>query len=164
MYEGFDHGLRPVTKFDTIDFRAGEHDMRQRGFYMGNIFADDTMLETGTMHPHGRFVHMYLNGVYHGVYHAREHWDAKMSARYLGGTDLNYETINGNANIGVTWDVGSIADGDGTAWSRIKAQRTSFAGVRPYLDVPEYTDWQLMWMFGRCEGEYRIAGPWFSEA
>lgn len=159
IYEGYDHGLRPVTQFDTIDFRAGEHDMRQRGFYMGNIFTDDTMLETGTMHPHGRFVHMYLNGVYHGVYHAREHWDAKMAARYLGGSDLNYETINGNANIGVTWDVGSIADGDGSAWARIKSLRSNFSGVRPFIDIGEYTDWLLMWMFGRCEGEYRIAGP-----
>ena len=48
IYEGYDHGLRPVTKFDTIDFRAGEHDMRQRGFYMGNIFADDMTLDSFT--------------------------------------------------------------------------------------------------------------------
>ena len=71
IFKGHDHGIRPVEVFDQIELRGGSHDMNQRGFYMSNRFTDDSMLEMGNLAPHGRFVHVYLNGRYWGQYHLR---------------------------------------------------------------------------------------------
>jgi hypothetical protein len=159
VFAGFDRGIAAVDEFDELELRGGSHDMSQRGFYMSNAFTDDTMLEMGHLNPHGRFVHLYLNGVYWGMYHLRERWSAAMHQEYLGGAKTDYESINGNWNVGGWADPGSPYDGDGSVWARIKELRSDYAAVKPWLDVPQYVDYMLMWMFGGAETEYRAVGP-----
>lgn len=159
VFAGADRGMPALEEFDQLELRNGSHDMEMRGFYMSNIFTDDTLLEMGRLNPHGRFVHLYLNNVYWGVYHLRERWGAAMHASYLGGSKTNYESINGNWNVGGWADPGTPYDGDGSVWTRIKGLRGSYRQVKPWLDVPEYVDYMLMWMFGGSEDEYRCVGP-----
>ncbi|MBN1420834.1 MAG: lamin tail domain-containing protein [Planctomycetes bacterium] len=159
LFEGHDRGIPAVERFDQIELRAGSHDMSQRGFYMSNRFTDDTMLDMGNLNPHGRFVHLYLNGTYWGQYHLRERWNASMLAEYLGGDKDDYEAINGNWNVGGWPDPGVPYDGDGSAWTRIKSLRDDYEAVKPYLDVRHYVDYMLMFMFGNSEDEYRCVGP-----
>jgi hypothetical protein len=153
-------GFLPVGSFDQLELRSGSHDMKQRGFYMSNRFTDDIMLDMGNLNPHGRFVHLYLNGSYWGMYHLRERWNADMLSKYLGGPKEEYESINGNWNVG-GWaePVVTAYDGDGSAWERIKRLRNDYRAVRPYLDVPHYIDYMLMFMYGNSEDEYRCSGP-----
>lgn len=159
IYEGYDRSLLAADSFDEIELRNCSHDMAMRGFYMSNLFTDDVLLEMGQLNPHGRFVHLYLNGVYWGLYHIRERWSASMHASYLGGSKSDYESINGNWNVGGWADPGVPYDGDGTAWDRIKSLRGNYVQVKPYLNVPQYVDYMLMWMFGGSEDEYRCVGP-----
>ena len=107
-YENFD----PAERVDGIDLRAGNHDMAARGAYMSNRFTDDSMLDMGQINPHGRFVHVYLNGVYWGQYHLRERWNAAMLAEYFGGEKADYEAINAN-NTGSNFLEGQVYDGTG---------------------------------------------------
>ena len=80
LFDGFNYKYYPpADRFDIIDLRSGSHDMQSRGAYMSNRFTDDTMLEMGNLAPHGRFVHVYLNGNYWGQYHLRERWNADMA-------------------------------------------------------------------------------------
>ncbi|MBN9693781.1 MAG: CotH kinase family protein [Verrucomicrobia bacterium] len=158
-FAGFERGLAAVDEFDQLDLRSGSHDMDQRGFYLANAFVDDTLLEAGHLNPHGRFVHLYLNGSYWGLYHLRERWGAAMHARYLGGSRTNYESINGNWNVGGWPDPGVPYDGDGSAWTTLKSKRDDYTAARPWLDVPEYIDFMITWMFGGAEDEYRCVGP-----
>jgi hypothetical protein len=159
LFAGFDHGLAPVSEFNQLELRSGSHDMSMRGFYMSNIFTDDTLLEMGQLNPHGRFVHLYLNGTYWGMFHLRERWDAAMHQSYLGGNKTNYESINGNWNVGGWADPGVPYDGDGSTWEKVKLLRTNYTAVKTLVDVPEYVDYMLMWMFGGSEDEYRCVGP-----
>ncbi|MFO1500372.1 MAG: FN3 associated domain-containing protein [Verrucomicrobiota bacterium] len=158
IFAGHEHGLAAVEEFDQLELRGGSHDMVERGFYMSNLFADDSLLEMGHLNPHGRFVHVYLNGSYWGVYHLRERWNAGMHRRYLGGAATNYESINGNWNVG-GWAPGKAYDGDGRTWRKVLADRANYGRVRHWVDVGEYVDFMLLWMFGRCEDEYRCVGP-----
>ena len=159
IFDGYDRGLAPVDEFNQLELRSGSHDMSQRGFYMSNIFTDDTLLEMGRLNPHGRFVHLYFNGAYWGLYHLRERWDAAMHQSYLGGARTNYESINGNWNVGGWADPGSPYDGDGSVWEKVKTLRADFSAVKSLLDVPEFVDYMVMWMFGGAEDEYRCVGP-----
>ena len=89
LFDGFEYKHYPPTdRFDIMDLRSGSHDMRSRGAYMSNRFTDDSMLDMGNLAPHGRFVHVYLNGSYWGQYHLRERWNADMASSYLGGPRL----------------------------------------------------------------------------
>jgi hypothetical protein len=159
LFEGFDHDLAAADQFDQLELRSGSHDMVTRGFYMANIFTDDTLLDMGQLNPHGRFVHLYLNGTYWGLFHLRERWNASMHQSYLGGARSNYESINGNWNVGGWADPGTPYDGDGSTWNRIKELRSNYSAVKPLLDVPQYIDYMLMWLFGGAEDEYRCVGP-----
>ncbi len=159
LFDGHENGVPAVDTFDQLELRGGSHDMVARGFYMSNRLTDDTMLDMGNLNPHGRFVHLYINGTYWGQYHLRERWNASMQAEYLGGKKDDYEAINGNWNVGGWADPGSVYDGDGSAWQNIKNLRANYVAVSPYLDVAHYVDYMLMWMFGNSEDEYRCAGP-----
>ncbi|MCK6501484.1 MAG: hypothetical protein L6Q38_18555, partial [Nitrospira sp.] len=54
---------------------------------------------------------------------------------------------------------GTPYDGDGALWSRIKSLRGNYRSVKEWVDVPQYIDMMLVWMFGGCEDEYRCVGP-----
>lgn len=165
LFDGFDRGIAANDSFDQLNLRSGSHDMVARGFYMSNRFTDDTMLDMGNINPHGRFMHLYINGRYWGVYHVRERWSASTLKEYLGGPKDKYEAINGNWNVGGWADpVAPPYDGDGSAWERIKTLGLSsspdnYDDLIPYLDMPHYIDYMIMWMFGNAEDEYRCVGP-----
>ena len=158
LFAGHEHGLAVAEEFDQLELRSGSHDMEMRGFYMSNICTDDTLLEMGRLNPHGRFVHLYLNGIYWGIYHLRERWGAAMHQQYFGGSSTNYESINGNLNVG-GWSDGTVYDGDGSVWKKIKSLRSDYQAIRSWLDVPQFTDYMIMWLFGGSEDEYRCVGP-----
>ena len=111
--------MPPAQEFDSINLRSGSHDMIDRGAYMSNRFTDDTMLEMGHIAPHGRFVHVYLNGTYWGMYHLRERWNAAMASEYLGGSKEDYEAINAN-NSGSEFLQGVVFDGTGKYWTETR--------------------------------------------
>ena len=73
LFNGFEHGVPPPGHPSTSSNSApARQDMVERGFYMAGPFVQDSMMDLrGDLNPHGRFVHVYLNGVYWGQYDAR---------------------------------------------------------------------------------------------
>ncbi|MBA7487128.1 hypothetical protein ES707_22690 [subsurface metagenome] len=159
LFEGYDYGISPVEVFDRLDLHAGHHDMSQRGFYMSSRLTEDTMLDIGNLNPHGRFVHLYVNGVYWGQYNLHERWNADMNAQYLGREKEDYKSIKPHVNQGGWGDLGEPYDGDGSAWQQVLSLRNSYESLKPYLDFNSYIDFMLMYMFGRSEAEFRCVGP-----
>ena len=159
LFTGNEHGLHAVQEFDGLELRSGSHDMNQRGFYMSNLYTDQVLMEMGHLAPHGRFVHLYLNGAYWGLYHMRERWNAAMSASYLGGKKEDYEAINGNYNVGGWATPGQPFDGDGAAWEYAKSHSTNYPEIRGLIDVPDFTDYMITFMFGNSEDEWRGVSP-----
>jgi len=167
LFEGFERGVPATESFDQLNFRSGSHDMSQRGFYMSNRFVDDTLLDLGHIAPHGRFVHIYINGSYWGQYHMRERWNADFLAQYYGGDEDDFEAINGNVNNGNNtpngWSPGDVYDGDGIAWDNINALTDpavngNYQAVSQLVNMEEYIDYMLLYMSGRSENEYRAGG------
>ncbi len=158
LFEGFEHSVPAVEQFDQIELRAGGHDMKMRGFYMSNRFVDDILLESGHLNPHGRFVNVYINGVYWGQYHLRERWNDAMFAEYFDAEKEDFEAINGNLNLGGWSPIEIPYAGDGSAWENVKLLREDYMAVKDYLDVPQYINFMLTFMYGNCENEYRTVG------
>ena len=158
LFDGFENGRAAVDQFDALDLRTGSHDMKMRGAYLSNRFTDNSMLEMGHFNPHGRFVHLFINGTYWGQYHLRERWSAAMAAEYFGGKKEDYEAINGNDNQGGDFGPGSPYDGDGSGWEHIKqlaAGPTPWQSLPARVDLAAYLDFMLLFMSGNSETEYR---------
>jgi hypothetical protein len=159
LFRGFDRGFLARESFDEIDLAGGSHDMLERGFYMAGRFTEDTMLDMGSLNPHGRFVNVYFNGRYWGQYHARERLTDSFLADYLGGETEDYVNVRGNDNVGDNFIPGTPDPRNRAPWETLRANRGSYLEARPYLDVPHLIDFMLLWFYGNCETEYRAAGP-----
>ena len=158
VFAGHDYRIEPSEEIDALELRSGSHDMSQRGAYMSNRFADDTLLDMGNIAPHGRFVHVYINGTYWGQYHLRERWNASMLSEYFGGDDDEYEAINANDNF--IEDL-TVYDGDGDQWAQAEATAAGpqpFTNAANYVDIPNLIDFMLLYATGNCESEFRSAG------
>ena len=159
IFEGFHYKHHPpAEEFDVINLRSGSHDMNSRGAYMSNRFTDDTMLDMGNIAPHGRFVHVYLNGTYWGQYHMRERWSADMASSYFGGSKNEYEAVNANDNFRNDEEV---YDGSGRFWAATKSLvlgEDPFNEASDYIDIANIIDFMLVWVSGDSESEFRSFG------
>ncbi|MFT5106386.1 MAG: hypothetical protein ACI9UA_002009, partial [Pseudoalteromonas tetraodonis] len=161
IFEGHEYSkIPPASQVDSIDLRAGNHDMSARGAYMSNRFTDDTMLDMGQIAPHGRFVHIYINGLYWGQYHMRERWNASMLSEYFGGVKDDYEAINAN-NSGNEFQTGSVFDGTGQYWTETQNLvngANPFASAKGHIDMDNVFNFMMLWVSGNSESEFRAAG------
>ena len=159
LFKGFENGFLTVDAFDEIDLRGGGHDMNSRGFYMSARFTEDSMLEMGSLNPHGRYVHLYFNGEYWGQYHARERLTDAFLADYLGGKSEDYVNIRGNDNAGSSFVPGTPDLLNREPWEFVLANKGKYEQIKQWVDIPHFIDFMLMWNYGNAETEYRAAGP-----
>ena len=90
----------PVDRFDSIVLRSqgsrGWQDFRdpEQSQYIRDAFARDTARDMGKADGHATYVHLYLNGLYWGLYMPVERPDADFGAEYFGGDAADYDAIN----------------------------------------------------------------------
>ncbi len=88
-----------VDEFDQIILRAGANDGYAWAGYEDHVqytrdqFARDLQRATGNASAHGRFVHLYINGLYWGLYNPCERPDASFSASYYGGEKEDWDAF-----------------------------------------------------------------------
>lgn len=144
LFEGYEKGIPATDTFDQLNLRTGSHDSpfwsgrgfnyEPRGSYLRSRWSDDTMLAMGHKTTHGRYVHVYLNGVYWGQHHLRERFNDDFLASYFGGDSDQYEMIN----------EGIASDGDGSTWETIKSLSNNWQQVRQYLDQHQFVDYMIL--------------------
>ena len=158
LFIGFDRGVLATTSFDDLDFRSGSQDMNERGFYMAGRFVEDSVLDMGSLNPHGRFVHLYVNAVYWGQYDCRELLVEPCLADYLGGAKEDYVVVRGNDNVSDDFVLGTPEPPNIQPWETTRSLKSFYNGVRSRLDVSHLLDFMLRWNYGNCESEYRGCG------
>ena len=98
-------------------------------------------------HPSARglFVHLYLNGLYWGLYNPSERPSGPFVAAHLGGEPEDYDVRNG----------ANILEGDETAWKQLMALANAgvegereFAALQELLDIPELIDFLIANFYG----------------
>ena len=91
----FDDGA--VNEFDTLILRANFNDGWTGGNnaqYIRELFTNETMLAIGGAASHGNFVHLYVDGLYWGLYNPVERPDASFAAKYLGNDKTEWDAYN----------------------------------------------------------------------
>jgi len=139
----------PTSSFGEIRLFAGHQNswhsnyggMPARAQYLREIYARDTLFDMGQRSSHGISVHLYLNGIYWGMYQSAENPDADFFASYFGGTDGDYDVFKDN----------DLEDGDSAALDALRAllladlsSPPNYQAVLQYLDVESLADYVLM--------------------
>ncbi|MCB9549275.1 MAG: CotH kinase family protein [Myxococcales bacterium] len=143
-------------RFDTLTLRANSNDGWQwsgagsRPLYIRDAFARATRRAMGGEASRGRFAHLYLNGIYWGVYEIVERPDAAYSATHFGGERDDWDAINS----------GTAVDGDLAAWNALIAALnagvaaddayravTGQADASQLIDPVDYADYMLTNLF-----------------
>jgi hypothetical protein len=146
-----------ATSFDTIVLRAGSNDgWNNWGGTNTQYIIDEFMhrfqLDTGQVSPHGTFMHLYVDGLYWGLYHATERPMASFCANYYGGDKEEWDALNSGTPTGEsntsTWNAmlsqvsGGLADNE--SYQRIQGNNpdgTNNPNYDDLLDVENYIDW-----------------------
>jgi hypothetical protein len=143
-----DHELypdSPVQEFDTLTLHGGFNDHWLWGGNAAVMHRDqwcrDAQNAMGGYGPHGTFVHLYINGLYWGVYNIGEKGDASYAAHYLGGEKEEYDAFNSD----------ELIDGDANAWNTMFAiagagitNDIAYTNLGQYLNIPNFIDYMLM--------------------
>lgn len=93
-----------VAVFDTLVLRNPTHDswvvdqksIRATARYVNDSWAVETQRAMGHHTPHRRWVHLYLNGFYWGIYTLTERPDAGFASEHFGGEKEDYDVLNSN--------------------------------------------------------------------
>ncbi|MGE3311606.1 MAG: chitobiase/beta-hexosaminidase C-terminal domain-containing protein, partial [Limisphaerales bacterium] len=91
-----------LDEFDTLTLRADFNNswmhwngaQRPRGQRVRDAWMKDSQRAMGGLASHSRFFHLYVNGLYWGVYDATERPDAAFAAAYQGGAKEEYDVVN----------------------------------------------------------------------
>jgi len=151
-----DSAVDPVEEFETIALRgvhgdAWHHPASQ---YIIDSFVRTSQLAMGQPAPHGTWVHLYLNGLYWGIYNATERPDADFAASYFGGSPEDYDAIKHLSNCGpdcFSLNDYEVIDGDGRAWQAALnlaagglASSSRYEDFRELVDVENLADYILL--------------------
>lgn len=135
----------PVQEFDTLTLHATFNDHWLWGGANATMIRDqwcrDTQNDMGGFGPHGTYAHVYLNGLYWGLYNIGEKGDGSYAASYLGGDKTEYDAFNSDENI----------DGNTAAWSAMFAiadagitNDLAYTNLSQYLNVPNFINYMLV--------------------
>ncbi len=116
---------------------------RTRADYVRDRFTSDLQLAVGSHAPRGRFVHLYLNGLYWGLYELHERPDEHFAASYLGGAAADYDVIKHVRTDVVNGDAAAY-DAMFTLARQGLADAGRYAAIQQQLDVPDFIDYMLV--------------------
>jgi hypothetical protein len=109
---------------NTIILRAGfgntwihwSYSEREMAQYLRDRWTKDSHLAMGHSASHGFYVHLFINGLYWGLYNPSERLDREFAVKYLGGNEQDFDVIK---------DYAEVADGNINAWNTMMALANS---------------------------------------
>ncbi|MBN2131715.1 MAG: CotH kinase family protein, partial [Sedimentisphaerales bacterium] len=155
-------GNDATDEFDTIILRANFNDGYPFGQDVSQYIRDEycrrLQLALGHPSPHGKFVHLYVNGLYWGLYNPTERADASFAASYFGGEKEDYDAYNSGSPTGdsssQSWNALQSAVRSGLetneGYQRLQGNNpdgTPNPAYTDYLDVESYIDFMFANIF-----------------
>lgn len=168
VFDGYGQGLiEPAAAFDKLELRGGSWDSWQAAaggrfspsdYYLSDRFIRDIRLDMGTLTPHGRFVTVFVNGDFRGLYQLRERFDHTFYESYAkdGEEAETFEAIkvndgrysnNGDQNV----------NGDGSVFESLSM---NWQADKDIVDAEALVDFVLVMSLADddFEREYRGVG------
>ena len=148
----------PIQTFDTLTLRSGVNrsyagwpDTDQiPATYTRDQWLRASQIAVSGTGSHGMFAHLYLNGLYWGLYNVVERPDASFMASYFGGPEDDWQALNhGDALDEPTgrFEILHQLAGQGQLEDPGK-----YATLQEVLDVPHFVDYVILnWYAGNLD-------------
>ena len=149
-------GDSAADELDNIVLRAGNNRAWTRlsnpdaTTFTEDQWYRDSQIAMSGYGAHGAYVHLYLNGVYWGLYNAAERPDAGWQAEYFGGQEEDYfETDQDQENQGSATRWNYLT---GTLINRDLSTASNYNELRQYLDVEGFADYLILnWYIAKTD-------------
>jgi Lamin Tail Domain/CotH kinase protein/Chitobiase/beta-hexosaminidase C-terminal domain len=110
--------------------------------YIRDVWMKDSLGDMGQPSSHGRFVHLYVNGLYFGIHNLTERVGEDFFASHLGGQLED-------------WEVNEDLSSPRSRWSAMMAIDPStpagYAQMQEYLDLENFADYMLLHFYADAE-------------
>lgn len=155
-----------VNEFDQLILRGGNNHSwlhwsgaeRRSADYLRDQWMRETYAAMGRLSARGRFVHLYLNGLYWGIYNVTERPDEHFVAEHLGGRAADYDARNAS----------KVLSGDDVAWKQLFAlanagvtNKEQFTAIAELLDIPAFCDYMLLNLYG-ANADWDAESNWYA--
>jgi hypothetical protein len=162
-------------EFDLLQLRGGSHDNfywmaiptnQSNGayrpgdaLYVRNRWVSDMEMLMGHTSLHGRYVHCYINGTYHGLYHLHERPMHHYMDKYFGGEAEDYHYTN-SGRTGSDHDGGDVWS---NAWNSVKsAARTGGQASKDWINWESLADNQLLYFYCGNDWDWTTQHNWMA--
>lgn len=110
--------------------------------YIRDVWMKESLRDMGRPSSYGRFVHLYVNGLYFGLYNLTERVAQEFLADHHGGEPED-------------WQVNADFSASGSRWREMMAidpsRRGGYAQMQEYLDVENFADYMLLHFYADAE-------------
>jgi plastocyanin len=119
-------GDRGADSFKRMDLRTGQNfswanQSPQYATWLYDIFTRDTHRDMNQPHTRGEFYHLYINGMYWGLYQTEERCDSRYAASYYGGDNDDYDAVKADGDTGDMYAVDGTRDAYEDLWAGMTA-------------------------------------------
>ena len=139
--------LRGAGNQSWLHHNTFKGDNRGRAQYIRDQWAKDTQLAMGHPAIRSTYAHVYINGIYWGLYNPTERGTAGFGESYLGGAKEEYQTLNSGEAID-----GANTSADYNALIALTnaglANPANYAQIAELLDLEAFTDYMLIHQYG----------------
>ncbi|MBP7951181.1 MAG: chitobiase/beta-hexosaminidase C-terminal domain-containing protein, partial [Verrucomicrobiales bacterium] len=146
------YGPNGASEFDKFDLRGSQNYSWSNSSGDPNEtlcrdpFSRETLGALGQQHTRSRFAHVYLNGLYWGIFEIHERASNSYGESYLGGSKDDYDVVKcGNRSVANTFSTEATdgylqtnPDGSTAAW------RLLYDRVIAYLGAPSHANYQVI--------------------
>ena len=114
-------GDEGLDEFRKIDIRTSQNDSwafqgSNQLTFIHDVFSRDNQKAMGQPYTRSRYHHLYINGVYWGLYQSQERSEANYGASYFGGEADDYDVIK---STGGPQYLTETTDGNFDAWRQL---------------------------------------------
>ncbi len=114
-----------------------------------DVWMKESLRAMGHPSAAGSFVHLFINGLYWGIYNLAERIDERFCAAHFGGLADDYDVIA---------DFNELKAGTRAAWDAVQAAAAAgletpaaYAAFTDQVDVVNLADYMLLHFFADCE-------------
>ena len=155
-----------TAEFNELILRAGCNNSwlhwhpteREHGDYIRDQWMRESHADLGHPAARGLFVHLYLNGLYWGIYNLTERPNEDFASDHFGGKPTDYDARN----------AANILSGDDRAWQQMLAlansgltNDASFKAIAELLDVPAFINYMLVNLYA-ANGDWDRHSNWYA--
>ncbi len=104
-----------VDKFDNVDLRTSQNYSWSYPWHLGeyntmnrDVFSRDLQREIGQPYTRSRYYHLYINGVYWGLFQSQERSEARYAVSYFSGNVEDYDVVKPSENYTIEATDGNL--------------------------------------------------------